>query len=332
MRVCSTHTLPVELVSQVAMNSWIPLCRKNDVSKNTVYNVEFLDKSVDVVRIQDSYEVFDDTCPHRGAKLSHGVFHSSSACVECPYHGMKFDAQEGACMEFIGDYDPTKVKAKLKKYRAKYFDNLVWGFVGEGEPPEFTADTLHYEDEGEEFTSLFGQRDIECNMFEVQENLLDNIHISVVHSWGNPESLPVSSTKSERGNFFFYRQGKNSLANWLTLAPITGVTVFNGFAEPLSTLARVCFGTGLTKSVRVHLLPLGENRTRMFWGLHRSFLKAWWLDFVFEYLMEKTIDEDKTILENLANPNKSKPQTLTEFDWVIVQYRKKTRSIQDLSK
>lgn len=318
------YTLPV---SQVALNAWLPLCRNTDLLKNTVYNVEFMDKSVDVVKNltftgQVNYEVFDDTCPHRGAKLSDGVFRSG--CVECPYHGMKFELESGSCTGFLGDYDAAKVKAKLNKYSVKTFDNIVWGYVGVGEPPEFTADTLPSGTEDEEFRSIYGQRDIECNMFEVEENLLDNIHISVVHSWGNPVSLPVSTIKSERGSFFFYHHGKNSLAEWLDNTGNNAVTVFNGFAEPVSTLSRVCFGAGLTKAVRVHLLPLGDNKTRMFWGLHRNFMKAWWIDSVFRFLIEKTIDEDKNIIENLASRGEKTKQTLTEFDWLIVEYRKKT--------
>lgn len=306
------------LVSRVALNAWLPLCRITDLDKNTVYNVEFMDKSVDVVK-SNHIEIFDDRCPHRGAKLSRGLL--GLGCVECPYHGMKFDVGSGVCTEFLGDYDTSKVKAKLKKHRVKTFDNLAWGYVGEGEPPKFTADTLT--DDFDDFVSVYGETDIECNMFEVEENLLDNLHISVVHSWGNPSSLPLSTVKSNRGHYFFYQRGTNSLANWLDNTGNKNMTVFNGFAEPVSTLSRVSFGTAWTKSVRVHLLPLSENRTRMFWGLHRNFMKAWWLDGVFKLLIEKTIDEDKNIIENIySNPN----QILTEFDGLIVDYRKRVRA------
>lgn len=291
-----------------------------------MYNVKFLDKSIDVVKLGTRFEVFDDRCPHRGAKLSHGVVDGVENCLTCPYHGMKFDLDAGSCVGFLGDYPAGKVKAKLCKHNTKSFDTLVWGYFGEGHPPEFMPERLNLDQVGtdEEFHSIFGQRDINCNVFEVEENLLDNIHISVVHAWGNPESLPVNTIKSDRGNFFFYNHGTNSMASWLDDDKSNYVTVYNGFAEPLSTLSRVCFGAGMTKSVRVHLLPLGENKTRMFWGLHRNFLKAWWLDGVFRFLIEKTVDEDKVIVENLAS--KTFKQTLTEFDSVIVQYRKRMTS------
>lgn len=288
-----------------------------------MYNIEVFNRSVNVVKIlrTSTYEVFDDKCPHRGAKLSRGVVDANNGCIRCPYHGMEFDLEDGTCTGFLGDYDPRKIKAKLHKHEIHVFDSLVWSYLGEGDPPEFMADKLQefVADNEEDFSSIYGQRDIDCNLFEVEENLLDHTHVSVVHSWGNPDSLPVSTIKSPRGSFFFYRHGKNSLAKWLDNTGKDSVDVYNGFAEPLSTISRVGFGSNFTKSVRVHLLPLDENKTRMFWGLHRNFMKASWMDAVFRFLMEWTIDEDKAILENMASRDK---QTLTEFDWIIVQYRK----------
>ena len=283
--------------------------------------------SVDVVKNVKVYEVFNDRCPHRGGKLEHGFV--ERGCVRCPYHGMEFDLDDGKCKGFLGDYDTKKIKAKLNKHKTFLFDSLVWSYLGEGEPPPFLADSLQVDNCDEvltEFSSIYGQRDVNCNLFEVEENLLDNVHISVVHSWGNPDSLPESTMKSSRGNYFFYKRGENSLVKWLDETN-NMVTVYNGFAEPLSTLSRVCFGNGSTKAVRVHLLPLGDNKTRMFWGLHRNFMKSWWMDAFFRFVMEKTIDEDKAILESL----KTGEQALTEFDWIITQYRKKVQFITEES-
>lgn len=57
------------------------------------------------------------------------------------------------------------------------------------------ADLLRLTSSGVEgdkdFVPVHGQRDVDCNMFEVEENLLDSIHISVAHSWGNPDDFPI---------------------------------------------------------------------------------------------------------------------------------------------
>lgn len=130
----SLHTLPSRFVSEVALSSWVPLCRTSDLSENNVYNVKFLDKSVDVVNTSTSFESLG-LVNHRGAKLSHGVVDAEQNCLSCPYHGMKFDLDAGACTGFLGDYPPEKVKAKLRKHDTKSFDTLVWGYLGHGQFP-----------------------------------------------------------------------------------------------------------------------------------------------------------------------------------------------------
>lgn len=38
--------------------------------------------------------------------------------------------EDGECKKFVGDYDPTRVKAKLHKYETHVFDDIVWGERG----------------------------------------------------------------------------------------------------------------------------------------------------------------------------------------------------------
>lgn len=324
----STYTLQSALVNQVIVNSWIPLCRTTDLNRRPVYNIDFLDKSITVSKKGNIYHVFDDRCPHRGAKLSDGDF--DGECISCPYHNMEFDIEGGKCEGFIGDYNPKLIKAKLEKYETKVFDDIVWACIGDSSP-EFIVDKLDLHPPGveDDLVSIYGQRDVNSNMFEVVENLLDNLHISVVHSWGNQESLPMKTirSRSERGNYFHYKYGGESIAGWMGGTESDIVTVFNGFVEPLSTLSRVCFGEGCVKSVRVHLLPLGNNKTRMFWGLHRNFFTHPWMDWIFRFFIEKTINEDKVIVENM-NPNGgSYKQSLTAFDWLIIEYRNRVKTL-----
>lgn len=108
----STHTFSSGLVHSIAVNAWLPLCRPTDLTKKSVYNINFLDKSMSVCKTDKQHDqsdqstqfnVFDDRCPHRGAKLSHGDFDGD--CVSCPYHAMKFSVEDGGCRGFLGNYD-----------------------------------------------------------------------------------------------------------------------------------------------------------------------------------------------------------------------------------
>jgi len=333
---CPIHVPNVDINSNFASSdvkhlytcSWLPICREMDVPDRKVYNIDLIDSSICVVRLTDgSYSVFNDRCPHRGAKLSGGTFDDKN-CIQCPYHGMKFDCKTSRVTEFLETDDVKNVKGSMTTYKNRVYDNLVWAYMGDPElEPKFHADELKIVSNGDtlDFVSNYGHCDIECGLFDVEENLLDNIHISYVHSFGNrmnPNPIDTIKYPNDRGNHFFYKFGDKSFAN---LMDVSGelLSVYNSFREPCSAMSRVSFGESLVKTVRVHLLPLGEHKTRVFWGIHRNFLTAYVLDQVFEYFMLQTLTEDKAILENLYNPGVPVKQILTEHDWLIVQYRKR---------
>jgi 3-phenylpropionate/trans-cinnamate dioxygenase ferredoxin subunit len=74
-----------------------------------------------------------DTCPHMGAKLSHGLllegFDSADVddyrladdhfVIRCPWHGYEFDVEDGRC---LGDPDRVRVRA----YRVAVRGGEVW--------------------------------------------------------------------------------------------------------------------------------------------------------------------------------------------------------------
>ena len=314
-------------IQDIVQKSWVPVCRPVDVKKGKIFTVRVLDESFGLTSgPSDTIQVFEDVCPHRSSKLSTGPV-SKDGCVTCPYHGIEFDTESGDVSKFVSGYPLKKLSGmKLNKLDTEVHDNVVWV-----RPPNVEAsDSQFYEEmDTSEFVSVYGSCDVECNVFEVQENLIDAIHVNIVHSWGNPVSLPCSIIRSpkERGVYFLYKYGLNSFASLMNALdnqsdhPAGFLSVFSSFKEPFSSMTRVCFGVGLTKIVRVHLLPLSETETRMFWGIHRNFAKSKILDGLFRYFMERTINEDKTILENL--PKKPKKQVFFEYDWLVLQYRKK---------
>ena len=308
--------------------SWFPICQEKDVLNKKVYNIDLIDSSVSVIRISDGkYSVFDDRCPHRGAKLSGGTVEND--CVVCPYHGMEFDCQTSEVVSFMASADVKHVKGSLQIYKNKVYDNIIWAYLGSGKEPKFHANELETTilDNDIDFVSIYGHCDINCDIFSAVENLIDFCHINVVHSFGNNiDPSPIIDTVNfpeDRGVHFFYKTGAKSLANFLDNTEKDTVSVYNSFREPCSVMSRVTFGDEMIKSVRVHFLPIGEKKTRLFWGLHRNFLTAYVLDQAFEYFMLQTLAEDKFILENMYSPGVPVKQILTEYDWLIVQYRKR---------
>lgn len=79
----------------------------------------------------------------------------------------------------------------------------------------------------------------------------------------------------------------------------------------------------MTKTTKVHLLPLDENTTKMHWILYRNFSTNKFLDHAFRYFTVQTIREDQWMLSRVSDSSTSEKKNLTEFDRAIVQYRER---------
>jgi phenylpropionate dioxygenase-like ring-hydroxylating dioxygenase large terminal subunit len=71
-----------------------------------------------------------DSCPHRGIPLSYGRFDGKA--VECSYHGWRFDACNGQCIEIPSRTDQDKIKTErifAGHYVCEEHDGYVWVFM-----------------------------------------------------------------------------------------------------------------------------------------------------------------------------------------------------------
>ena len=71
-----------------------------------------------------------DSCPHRGIPLSYGRFDGKA--VECSYHGWRFDACSGQCIEIPSRTDQDKLKTErifAGHYACEEHDGYVWVFM-----------------------------------------------------------------------------------------------------------------------------------------------------------------------------------------------------------
>jgi phenylpropionate dioxygenase-like ring-hydroxylating dioxygenase large terminal subunit len=71
-----------------------------------------------------------DACPHRGIPLSYG--HFDGQAVECSYHGWKFDACSGRCLEIpsLASSDKLKVERIFAgHYPCEERDGYVWVYM-----------------------------------------------------------------------------------------------------------------------------------------------------------------------------------------------------------
>ena len=149
------------------------------------------------------------------------------------------------------------------------------------------------------------------------ENVLDLLHISYVHLFGNNnEPLPMHAEfqqsyddgeqRLRSGKVVFrYRAGSKAWSK--VVGGAQEVLVENEFHLPYTVIIRVRFG-GNTKTIVANAVPKGEGDTRLNYKLYRDFAIThpqddgplnFAMDWVFQRLMDITLQEDKDIVESL---------------------------------
>lgn len=126
-----------------------------------------------------------DRCAHRGTSLSAGskLVKTSGRLdengVRCPYHGWLYDVN-GQCKDQPGEPDGHKFcdKVKLQAYPVQEKYGFLWAYLGPGEPPELPPIDAIAREDGVRINTV-GKWP--CNYFQVLENLVDPVHVSVLH-------------------------------------------------------------------------------------------------------------------------------------------------------
>ena len=91
--------------------------------------------------------------------------------MTCPYHGATFDG-EGECVEFITEGPDSKMVGAMtaKKYPTITLKNMVFVWMGEGEPVDPKEDIPAEMFEGEETAVFSTFRYWDCNWMVALEN------------------------------------------------------------------------------------------------------------------------------------------------------------------
>lgn len=126
-----------------------------------------------------------DRCAHRATSLSAGAPHFKTAGrieargLRCPYHGWMYDTA-GQCIDQPGEPPQFRFadRIRLRAYPVREQGGLVWAYLGGGEPPALPAFDALARDDGIRLNTI-GRWP--CNYFQVLENLVDPVHVSVLH-------------------------------------------------------------------------------------------------------------------------------------------------------
>jgi nitrite reductase/ring-hydroxylating ferredoxin subunit len=147
-----------------------------------------------------------DACPHRGAALSRGRVHKG--CLECPYHGLRFEA-EGACVAVPAHpKSPIPPALHLSTLPVREAHGLVWVFNGQDPKVELPWDAAfeaELKQDGGVFVDLSDEFDV--SYLRVMENLTDFHHVAHVHRTTAPVPAEITAFSARREGLNVYVTG-----------------------------------------------------------------------------------------------------------------------------
>ncbi len=185
-------------------NNWYAITESKKLKKKPI-GVKRLKMNLVIWRDENGKAIVQaDRCPHRGAKLSDGKI--KKGCLECPYHGMRFDPR-GQCKEipFQDPKIPISPKMKISFFETKETLGLIWIWWGETQSvypeipwfKELPTDTKYL---------ATNSLTWEAHFTRVIENTLDLAHLPFAH--GKIPYWPGPRLK----NFYCEKQ-KNKIIN-----------------------------------------------------------------------------------------------------------------------
>ncbi|CAM9145448.1 unnamed protein product [Chrysoparadoxa australica] len=260
-----------------------------------------------------------DVCIHRGASLAAGWIESGK--VICPYHGFAFDGK-GHCKIPGVTGGKKNVKATTApKYQVTEQNGWVYLFPDAQQPgaiEQYQKPWTLPESVDPTFRSIGGSCEMNGHVDAVFANVLDLMHISFVHSFGNMNE-PVPFEMSYDKSFddedevlgtsqvtFRYKTGPRAFSK--VVGRSDEVVVRNEFHLPYTAVIRVYFGGESIKTIMATVVPVAKDKCVMNWKLYRNFMmthpkdegpinKA--ADFAITQMMKMTLQEDCDIIDNI---------------------------------
>lgn len=306
---------------------WLPVAEKHRIvpGKLTEFTLSgeplliYLDESTGPPsEIQAIYGI----CPHQGAYFKKGHLNRFSGCVSCPYHGFQF--KKG-----VGHRLPTKEAIAVPRFPVMIDRDLVYvlPYGSEDALPPFQPP----EEIDPAFVQISGSRIINKNCDIITENVLDMLHVSYIHYFGNKEyPLPfqISFKEISEGSgrtTYRYKAGSKSISK--VVGKANEILVENEYHLPSTTITRVKVNDGkLIKTVMTRATPINEHQTVLFWKIYRNFwrsnlIEEWMGDFIMHQAMKHTLAEDIGILNEVHGESRLKGFS-TIYDATIDAFRK----------
>lgn len=137
-----------------------------------------------------------DRCPHRFAPLSAGTLCDGGQAIQCPYHGLRFDAT-GSCVHNPHGNGAVPKSAMVRRWTVVERDRLLWLWAGDATraDPRLIPDYSEVASASDDAT-IRGYLPTECDHQLLVDNILDLTHADYLHA-GSLGNGSLTSTKPE---------------------------------------------------------------------------------------------------------------------------------------
>ncbi|KAH9360775.1 hypothetical protein HPB48_018230 [Haemaphysalis longicornis] len=186
-------------------NGWYPVLESRELKVKQVKRVDVLGLELVAFRTEDGVaHLFDAYCPHLGAHLG-AMGRVVDGCIECPFHGWRFDAKDGVCTHVpYAAKVPDFVRAK-KWTSVELMGNVFLWYHADNEEPSWTIEDVPQVTSGSLKPWKRYEETLSCHIRDLAENESDLTHFSYFHGPNvliSPEEFANNAGTSAWGTFF----------------------------------------------------------------------------------------------------------------------------------
>jgi phenylpropionate dioxygenase-like ring-hydroxylating dioxygenase large terminal subunit len=275
-----------------------------------------------------------NTCTHRGGSLGDGKVVGD--CIQCPYHGWKFDGA-GGCTRIpsLGPLEKVPPLSRLDAYPVEERYGLVFVFLGDLPDPERPTIMPCNEYGAEGWRTLRMRYRWNASFVRLVENQSDPSHVEYVHAGmglaGADTNYKVPKINIERTGPW----GAGAMVRFQSPAlpdekmrrlqeSETRNESGSGYHGASSTWTRVNFSPTNKMHLYLYTVPRDETDLELFLIMNRNCMLEEARDQNFMQRMGVAVEEDRVVVEKL-DPAVPSKEALGEFivpaDDIIMHYR-----------
>ncbi|MGF1485571.1 MAG: Rieske 2Fe-2S domain-containing protein [Prochloraceae cyanobacterium] len=247
--------------------AWYPVFYIEDLDRQTPNTFTLLAQDIVIWWSQktNSWQAFEDKCPHRLAPLSQGRI-NEAGWLECPYHGWAF-SESGNCEVIPQQPEGTKAetsqRACVKSMPTRVCQGLLFVYPGSKEYAEQTPVPIvpAIEENREDWVVANTFRDLPYDAATLLENVIDSSHVPYTHHKSVSNRASVSPVELK-----IVESGKNGFEGIWEEGPRKGTlgSQYTSFVAPslmYHDLTAKQFGRTLTV---VYATPIRKGECRLF--------------------------------------------------------------------